>query len=678
MAPTIAPYGEWKSPILAEFITDSALIISDVFKNEKTGSLYWVELNGENNGRLTIMSRSPEGHQEDITPAPFEPKTRAHEYGGGAIAMSDDFLIASNYDDYCLYKIDLDTKEAVRITPESNKVYRYADIDIHPSKKFLVCVREDHTNDTPMTVVNSLVIVRLDTVEPKVQILAEGQDFYISPRFNPANEREMGYVSWNHPYMPWDHTQVFHNTLEITEDSVEIINQTQLSGFDKDNEESAYQLRYSQDGTLYFISDRTGYWNLHKFKASAEAELVLAEPMAADFMGPHWEFGQHSKQQSFTPLKSDCSKIAATYIRDGVDHLSIIDTKNRTLQDVPLDYTVINSIQATTEGADDVLLMTVMSFNKSFQAITFNLRTHEINTVVQSALLDDTLVNYIAVPKPITFKTTDGKEAYAFYYPPTNADYVAPEGTLPPLRVFSHGGPTHAYQLDLDWTIHYFTSRGVAVLTVNYGGSTNYGREYRNRLRGNWGVVDVDDCCNAALHMVQQGVVDPDKLVIMGGSAGGYSTLACLAFRDVFKAGVSYFGICDLERFATETHKFESQYTQSLVGPYPAAIDKYRERSPLHSADQIKVPCAFLQGLDDKIVPPNQAEMMVQALKERRIPVSYIPFEGEGHGFQIPQHIQTALRSEISFYGRIFGFTPFDAIDVKIHNEDAITHRKEQ
>ncbi|KAF9972611.1 Dipeptidyl aminopeptidase [Actinomortierella ambigua] len=677
MSPTVAPYGEWKSPISAEFITDSALIISDVFKNDKTGSLYWVELNGENNGRLTIMSRSVSGQQEDITPAPFEPKTRAHEYGGGAIAMDDDFLIACNYDDYCLYKIDLATKQATRLTPESNKLYRYADIDIHPSKKFLVCLREDHTNDTPKTVVNSLVIVRLDTTEPSVQVLAEGKDFYISPRFNPANHNEMGYVSWSHPFMPWDHTQVFHNTLEIADDSVKIIHQTQLAGFDEANEESAYQLRYSEDGTLYFISDRTGYWNLHKFKTGGEVELVLNEPMAADFMGPHWEFGQHSKQQSFAPLKSDCTKIAATYILNGVDHLALIDTKTKTMETIALDYTVINSIQATTEGTDDVLLMTVMSYDKPFQVITLNLRTKEIEIVVRSAMLDDTLAKYISKPEPITFKTTNDKDAYAFYYPPTNVDYVAPKGTLPPLRVFSHGGPTHAYQLDLDWTIHYFTSRGIAVLTVNYGGSTNYGREYRNRLRGQWGVVDVDDCCNAALHMVDRGIVDGDKLVIMGGSAGGYSTLACLAFRNVFKAGASYFGIGDLEGFAAETHKFESRYTDSLVGPLPAMREVYRARSPIHSADKVQVPCIFFQGLDDKIVTPNQAEAMVNALKNNAIPVAYLPFEGEGHGFQIPQNIHTALRSEISFYGRIFGFRPFDAIEVDIHNADTIPHRKE-
>ncbi|KAF9167784.1 Dipeptidyl aminopeptidase [Actinomortierella ambigua] len=641
MSPTVAPFGEWKSPISADFITGSAIGISGVVKNEKNGHLYWIELNGANNGRFTIMSRSPEGKTEELTPAPFCPKSRVHEYGGGAMTMDDDFLIASNDEDYCLYKIDLATKKPVRITPDSNKAYRYADMEIHPSKKFLVCVREDHTNDTPQTVVNTLVVVRLDTKEPSVQLLKSGEDFYVSPRFNPVNPNEMVYFSWNHPFMTWDHTQVYYNTLEVTDDSVKIVHQKQLAGFDKANEESSNQLRFAEDGTLYFISDKTGFWNLHKYKVGGQVELVLSEPMAAEF-------------QRF-------------------DKLAIIDTKTKILKDIAFDFSVIGSVSAIKEGSDDVLLLSASSYNKPLQIVTLNLRTSEMTVILKSAEVDESLLKYISKPEPITFKTENDLDAYAFFYPPTNADYVAPQGTLPPVRILSHGGPTAAFQTDLSWSINYFCSRGFAVAAVNYGGSTGYGKTFRNRLRKLWGVVDVDDCCNAAKYLVQAGRVDGDKLAIAGGSAGGYTTLASLAFRKVFKAGVSHYGIGDLEILARETHKFELVYPESLVGPYPAAKDLYIERSPLYSADNISCPCAFFQGLEDKVVPPNQAEIMVKALKERKIPVAYVPFEGEGHGFRVPKNVQMALRGEISFLGRIFGFTPFDAIDIPIINDDAIS-----
>ncbi|KAG0240615.1 Dipeptidyl aminopeptidase [Actinomortierella wolfii] len=668
MSPTVAPYGEWKSPISADFITSSAIDISCFVKNEKNGYYYWIELNGANNGRYTIMSRSPEGKVEELTPAPFNPKSRVHEYGGGAMTMDEDFLIASNDVDYCLYKIDLATKEAVRITPDSNKVYRYADMEVHPSKKFLVCVREDHTNDTPQTVLNTLVVVRLDTKEPTVQVLKEGEDFYAAPRFNPVNPTEMAYFSWNHPFMTWDHTQVFYNTLEITNNSVKIANQTQLTGFDVANGESANQPQFAPDGTLYFTSDKTGFWNIHKYMAGEKVELVLSEPKSAEFQGPMWRFGQ----QTFVPLKSDCSKLASVYAVDGVSKLAIIDTKSKTLKDIPFDFSVILSVSTTTEGSDDVLLLPVSSYNKPLQIVSLNLRTNETTVLLKSADVDESLLKYISKPESVTFKTENDLDAYAFYYPPTNADYVAPQGTLPPLRVLSHGGPTSAFVPDLSWSINYFCSRGFAVVAVNYGGSTNYGRAFRNRLRKLWGVVDVDDCCNAAKYLVKAGRVDENKLAIVGGSAGGYTTLACLAFRKVFKAGVSHYGIGDLEILAKETHKFELVYPESLIGPYPAAKDLYIERSPLYSADNISCPCAFFQGLEDKVVPPNQAEIMVNALKQRGVPVAYVAFEGEGHGFRIPKNVQTALRGEISFLGRIFGFTPFDAIDITIDNENAI------
>ncbi|KAF8982405.1 Dipeptidyl aminopeptidase [Haplosporangium bisporale] len=398
---------------------------------------------------------------------------------------------------------------------------------------------------------------------------------------------------------------------------------------------------------------------LESYKAGGKVELVLQEPIKAEFQGPAWRFDD----SSYYPLKSDPTKIASIYSLDGTDHLCLIDTKTKTFKDIPTEFTVIDSILSYAQRGDDVLLLGVGSYNLPHEYISYNLRTNTYEVLMKSSSV--AVPNgYISKPQPLTFKTTGGLDAYALFYPPANVDYVAPEGTLPPLRVLSHGGPTTAFVSDLNWSVNYFTSRGIACVTVNYGGSTNYGREFRDRLRTQWGVVDIDDCCNAAKYLLEKKLVDENKLAIVGRSAGGYSTLAALAFRDVFKAGVSHFGIGDLEILAKDTH--------NLIGPYPAARDLYLERSPLYSADKITCPCAFFQGLEDKVVPPNQAEMMVDALKKRSLPVCYVTFEGEGHGFRIPKNIKTALLSEVTFLGRVFGFTPFDAIPIEIINEDAI------
>ncbi|KAK3823114.1 MAG: peptidase, S9A/B/C family, catalytic domain protein [Benniella sp.] len=663
MAPTVAPYGEWASPISVDFITGSTAVISNLRKNEHTGELFWAERSGATNGRTTIMTRSTNGVTTELTPAPFHARSRVHEYGGGAFTLGSNFLVSSNDDDLRLYKVDPATKQTTPLTPE-NKAWRYADVAIHPSEKFLICVREDHTVDTPQTVVNTLVVVRLDTKEPNVEILAEGADFYSSPRFNPARPSEFAYYSWNHPFMTWDHTQVYYGHLDISDASIKIASQTLLTGQDKLHEESANQPRFGSDGTLYFISDKSGFWNLYSYKAGGEVQLVLQEPMKAEFQEPCWQFGA----RSYYPLKSDPTKIACSYIKNGLFHLAVIDTKSKTLRDVPIEFHVIRSVYATTDGQDDVLLLEVASYNVPAQVISYNLSNNTYEVLMKSSSVD-VPKGFISKPEPLTFKTTGDREAHALYYPPTNADFVAPEGTLPPLRVLSHGGPTSSYSPDLAWNINYFTSRGIACVAVNYGGSTGYGREFRNSLRSQWGVVDVDDCSSAATYLVERGCVDQEKLAIVGGSAGGYTTLACLAFRDVFKAGVSHYGIGDLEILAKDTHKFELLYPESLVGPYPAARDLYLERSPIYSADKITCPCAFFQGAEDKVVPPNQAELMVNALGDRGVPVAYVLFEGEGHGFRIPQNIKAALQGEVSFLGRIFGFTPFDRISIEIRNE---------
>ncbi|KAG0006562.1 Dipeptidyl aminopeptidase [Modicella reniformis] len=664
MAPTVAPFGkeqlsatddqlliryqeriliqilvgEWKSPIDVSLITGSTSTIDNLRKNEFTGDLFWGERNGTTNGRTTIMTRTADGTVSELTPEPFQARSHVHEYGGGVFTLGSNFLVSSNDADQRLYKVDLSTRQSTPLTPQS-KVWRYADIEIHPSEKFLICVREDHTVDTPQTIINTLVVVRLDINEPNVEILAEGADFYSSPRFNPVNPSEFVYYSWDHPFMTWDHTQVYYNHLNISDDAVKIVSQKLLSGEDKTHEESANQPRFASDGTLYFVSDKSGFWNLYSYKDGGKVELVLQEPMKVEFQGLY--------------------------------HLAIIDTKDKTMRQVPIDFHVIMSVYTSTEGQDDILLLEVACYNVPAQVISYNLSNNTYEVMMKSSSVE-VPKGYISKPESLTFKTTGGREAYALYYPPANPDYVAPERTLPPLRVLSHGGPTAAYTSKLDWEINYFTSRGIACIAVNYGGSTGYGRAFRNSLRTQWGVVDVDDCSNAATYLVERGDVDGNKLAVIGGSAGGYTTLACLAFRNVFNAGVSHYGICDLEVLAKDTHKFELRYPESLIGPYPSAREVYLERSPLYSADKINCPCAFFQGVEDKVVPSNQAELMVNALKKRGIPVAFVLFEGEGHGFRIPKNIRAALQGEISFLGRIFGFTAFDAIPIDISNEDAI------
>ncbi|KAF9578057.1 Dipeptidyl aminopeptidase, partial [Lunasporangiospora selenospora] len=512
MAPTVAPYGEWQSPIDTNFITGSTVSISSLRKNERTGDLFWIEISSATNGRPTIQTRSAAtGSTSELTPAPFVARTRVHEYGGAAFTIGSDFVVSSNDADCRLYKIDIATKQATPLTPE-NKDWRYANIDIHPSEKFLICVREDHTVDTPQTVINTLVYVRLDVSEPNVEVLAEGADFYADPRFNPANPSEFAYYSWDHPYMTWDHTQPYYCQLEITDSLVKIASKKLLAGADKSHEESSNQLRFAADGTLYFCSDKSGFWNLYKYKSGGEVELVLKNPVKAEFQSPVWRFGD----RSFYPLKSDASKLASVYTKDGLDSLCIIDTKNGTLEDIPTGFQVIDSVYGTTDGKDDVLLMEVGSFDLPSQVVSFNLRTKQFEVLMKSSSVD-VPKGWISKPFPITFTTTGGNVAYALFYPPTNANYVAPEGTLPPLRVLSHGGPSSAFVSNLNWSVNYFASRGIACVTVNYGGSTNYGREFRDRLRTQWGVVDVDDCCNAATYLVQKGLVDPEKLTIVGG-----------------------------------------------------------------------------------------------------------------------------------------------------------------
>ncbi len=420
-------------------------------------------------------------------------------------------------------------------------------------------------------------------------------------------------------------------------------------------EESIFQPEWSPDGILYFISDRSGWWNLYRW---LDGEIESLAPMEAEFGLPQWGFGMS------TYGFESAGRLICIYSQDGEDHLASLDLRTKILSPVDIPYTEI-SRPFVSQGK---VLLTAGSASQSFSIVQLDLATGRVEVLRRSSDLQID-PGYLSMPELLEFPTENGLTAFGYYYPPKNQDYHAKVGELPPLLVLSHGGPTGATSGAFSLSIQYWTSRGFAVLDVNYGGSTGYGRAYRQRLNGNWGVVDVDDCCNGALFLARQKLVDPQRLAIRGGSAGGYTTLCALTFRKVFKAGASHFGIGDLTTFVYDTHKFESRYLDNLVGPYPERKDLYYERSAINFVDQISCPMILFQGLEDKVVPPIQSETMFAAVKAKGLPVSYIAFEGEQHGFRQAKNIQRALDAELYFYGKMFGFELAEAVEpVQIEN----------
>ncbi len=640
MTQQIAPYGSWKSPITAELIVAGTIRLEQLHLDGT--NVYWSEGRPREGGRSCIVRQTPEGPQ-DVIPDGFNARTRVHEYGGGAFTVKDGTVYFSNFSDNHLYQVT-EGKEPVQITKDS--AMRYADLVVDSARNRLICVREDHTTPAPSDVVNTLVSVHLDT--GAVTVLASGNDFYASPRLSP-NGKQLAWQTWNHPNMPWDGCELW--VADVTEDGL-LSNAHKVAG---GSEESIFQPQWSPDGELYFVSDKTGWWNLYRLHGEV-VEHVL--PMDAEFGEPQWVFGQS------TYAFASADTMVCAWNERGTWSLGTLDVRTGRLHRLDLPYTYIKEVHS-----DGVRVVFLGGSPTEFPAfVSYDLASGE-RTVLRRVSELSIDKAYISVPQAVEFETENGRTAYGFYYPPTNQDYRAPNGEKPPLIVQSHGGPTSATTDVLNLGIQFYTSRGLAVLDVNYGGSTGYGRPYRERLKGQWGIVDVEDCCNGALHLVKQGLADEQRLAIVGGSAGGYTTLASLAFKDVFKAGASYFGIGDLMVFVGDTHKFESQYMTSLIGPYPEREDLYRERSPIQHIDGLSCPVIFFQGLDDKIVPPNQAELMVEALRKKGIPVAYIPFPGEGHGFRMGPNIKRSREAEVYFYSRVFGFDLADDVEpVEIEN----------
>lgn len=631
--PTIAPYGSWKSPITSDLIVAGTIRLGEIWLDADT--IYWSEMRPLEKGRSVVVQWQA-GEPIDRTAAPFNVRTRVHEYGGGAFIVADRTLYFSNFVDQRLYQQPIEG-DPTPLTPKAE--LRYADAVIDRQHNRLICVREDHRASQEPT--NAIVAVSL-AEENEGTVLVSGKDFYSSPRLDPTGDR-LAWLSWNHPNMPWDGTELW--VAAVQPDGSLGKAECVAGGI----AESIFQPEWSPDGTLHFISDRTGWWNLYRWQEQAIEPLWEA---AAEFGLPQWVFGM----TTYGFITSD--RLLCTYVEAGVQHLAQLDTTQHTLTPIEIPYTSVSGLQVAAGAA----VFVAGSTTAPGAIVRLDLVTGELQELRQSSQITVD-PGYLSVPEAIEFPTENGQTAYAFYYPPQNEDHAAPADQRPPLLVKSHGGPTAATSANFNPGIQYWTSRGIAVLDVNYGGSTGYGREYRERLRGQWGIVDVDDCVNGAQYLVKQGKVDGDRLCIDGGSAGGYTTLAALTFRSVFKAGASYYGVSDLTALANDTHKFESRYLDGLVGAYPERQDLYIERSPIHAVEQLSCPVIFFQGDEDKIVPPNQAEMMVNALKQKGLPVAYVLFEGEQHGFRKAENIKRTLDGELYFYARVFGFQLAEAIE---------------
>ncbi|HEX4941552.1 MAG TPA: prolyl oligopeptidase family serine peptidase [Actinomycetota bacterium] len=641
-----APFGTWRSPISAEMVSAGAVSLMQPHLHE--GVAYWLEGRPAEGGRSVLVRADAFSEPEDITPSGFNARTTVHEYGGGAYLLHEGSVYFSNFADQRLYRQDAGGVP-VPITPDTGGRDRYADGRVTPDGRSLVCVRERHPEpDDPSGVVNELVTLPPDgSSEPRT--IRSGRDFYSTPRIDPDGSW-LSWLEWDLPWMPWDGCELVVG--ELARDG-------RLSGVRRVaglvGEESIFQPTWSPGGDLHFASDRTGWWNLF---AERDGDVQALSPADAEFGWPQWVFGM-----SAYGFLSD-GRIACLWERDGLQHLAILDPVSGELIDLDVPYTAM-APRLDVEG--DRVVFVGGGPATPDEIVVLDVTARSMDVLRSSSSVVDAAA--ISVPRQIEFPTDGGLTAFAHFYPPHAPGAVGPEGERPPVIVMSHGGPTAEATPRCSLETQFWTSRGFAVVDVNYGGSTGFGRAYRQRLQGTWGVVDTADCINAAEWLASQGEVDGDRLLIRGGSAGGYTTLCALTMHEGFAAGTSYFGLADLESFVSGgTHKFESGYLLSLVGPYPEEAERYRARSPIHATDGISCPMLLLQGDQDRVVPPHQSEVMVEALRKKGLPYAYVLFEGEQHGFRKAESTRVALEAELSFYAQVLGFDRDDVPLLPIEN----------
>jgi dipeptidyl aminopeptidase/acylaminoacyl peptidase len=627
------PHGSWPSPITVEMASGAAHGLSGVRPDGDT--LLFLESRPEEAGRVVLVRREADGTTTDVVGPDVNVRTRVHEYGGGAYVVRDGVVVHSEFATNGLTLIAAPGAAPRRLVDDP--ALRFADMELDLPRRRVLTVLEDQRASTTEPR-NLLSAVSLE--DGTVTELVSGHDFFSDPRLDPAG-RHLAWLSWDHPNMPWDASDLW--VAELGGDG-SVGEPMHIAGGPG---ESIVQPTWAPDGSLVFVSDRSGWWNLHRWRAGASGSLAVA-PMEAEFAEPQWVFGLRTFD-----IDADGTIVAVARSR-GCDRLVVL-APGQALRRQDLEATNIGWLRVQDGQATFV----AGSPTRPSAIVRLDLATGEQERLREASRLEVD-PGYLSVPRFVDFDTTDGRTAHAWYYPPTNPDVAVPTDERPPLVVMSHGGPTDGASTSLSLTRQAFTSRGFAVVDVDYGGSSGYGRAYRDVLRGRWGEVDVDDCVAAARYLVAEGLADADRLAIRGGSAGGFTTLAALCFRDVFRAGTTFYGVGDLEALARFTHKFESRYLDGMVGPWPEAAEIYRQRSPVHHVDAISCPVLVMQGTDDLVVPRAQADDIVAALERRGLPRAYLLFEGEGHGFRRAENQERALAAELSFYAQVFGIALAD------------------
>jgi dipeptidyl aminopeptidase/acylaminoacyl peptidase len=615
------PFGTWPSVISSKIVASAAPKISCIqsYKDQ----LFWVESRPQESGRNVIVCQDKEGITQDLLPTPYSHASRVHEYGGMAYTLSDNTIYFVNASDQRIYQIEIGSDQAIPITEQGP---RFADLAMDNTNNRLIAVCEQHNDNGEPE--NYLAAISLDKANQEPQRLASGADFYAYPRISP-NGQKLCWIEWNHPDMPWDCTQLYCADNQIT-----LSNKNMVAG--ADNNESIFQPQWSPDNQLYYVSDRNNWWNIY----SAENGIVLDMP--AEFATPLWQFGMST--YDFI----DANTIGCLWTQEGIWHCGILHISTGSLEAIDTDF---STMQAACCHQGELTMIAGAS-NRANQIVMVH-----PNSTLTTVYAPDCLTiesGNLSSPKSIIYTTANNQRVQAFFYAPAHNQYQGMENELPPVIVICHGGPTGATDCSLNLKIQYWTNRGFAVVDINYRGSTGFGRDYRNALNDAWGVADVEDTQYAINYLAAQQKIDAERCIIRGSSAGGYTVLAALTFTDTFKAGASLYGIGNLETLASDTHKFESRYLDKLVGPYPEQQQIYQKRSPINHIDQLNCPVIFLQGLEDKVVPPNQAQLMVNSLEKKGIPVVYVKFPDEGHGFRKSENIIRAMEAELTFYSDVF------------------------
>jgi dipeptidyl aminopeptidase/acylaminoacyl peptidase len=632
------PSGAWPTPITSDLVVRAAARLGEVVVDGD--DVWWSESRPAEGGRSVIVRRSADGTVSDVLPRPWNARTRVHEYGGGAWTVSGGTLWFTEFTDQRLYRLNAGSDAPVAVTPQPSVPagVRHADLRVTPDGAVLA-VRETHPpSGGAADVVNELVRVRPDG---SAESVVTGPDFVSDPRPSPEGDA-LAWLQWDHPHMPWDAARLVVR-----------------GGDGRDHVmaggpgESVVQPAWGADGTLWFLCDRTDFWSLYRRRPHGEIELVL--DLGCDIGGPQWVFGQ-----SRYALLAD-GRVVLAYGRAGADRLAVLDPGSGDLRELDLPYRTFRYV--TAQG----LAVVCVAGSPTTEPVVLRVPVDDGDAEVLRPARDLGIdPAWFSVPELVSFPTPDDgtgiDTAHALVYPPANPEASAPDGDLPPLLVLVHGGPTAAAVPVLNLEVQYWTSRGFCVADVDYRGSVGYGRRYRDALQGRWGVVDLDDVVACARYLADAGRVDPARMAIRGGSAGGYTTLAALTMRPgVFTAGASHFGVADLGALAAETHKFESRYLDGLVAPHdsdagPSGADVYAERSPINHVDALDTPLAVFQGDEDEVVPTAQAEAIVAALRTKGVPHAYLLFRGEQHGFRKAENIRAALDGELSFYAQVWGF----------------------